>query len=60
MADGSLKPHENTDNLFFGKFNSGDFLVKMEVGQTYVFKTVGYRVPWLSCFPNIISANLVP
>lgn len=59
MPDGSLKPHANEDNLFSGKFNSGDFLVKMEVGQTYNFKTVGYRIPWLSFFPNIISATLV-
>jgi len=59
MPDGSLMPHENTDNWFFGKFNSGDFLVRLEVGQTYSFKTVGYRIPFLSCFPNIISATPV-
>lgn len=59
MPDGSLMPHENEDNLFFGKFNSGDFLVQLEVGQTYSFKTVGYRIPFLSFFPNIILASPV-
>jgi hypothetical protein len=57
MPDGSLMPHENADNLYFGKFNSGGLMVSLEVGKTYTFKTVGFRIPFLSCFPNIISAD---
>ena len=38
--DGSApQPYENEDNIFFWKFNSGDFLVGLTVGQTYEFHT---------------------
>lgn len=59
MSDGSQIPFENEDNIFFGKMNSGDFLVKLEVGKTYQFKSVGYRIPFLSRYQNILSATLI-
>jgi len=46
---------ENEDSLWYGKWNSNDFIVDIEVGNTYQFFLVGYRVPFLSAFPNIVS-----
>lgn len=46
--------YANMDNWLAGKFNSGDFLVRLEVGKTYKFTSVGWRIPWLSLFPNLI------
>jgi hypothetical protein len=59
MEDGRLLPYSNEDNWYFGKFNSGDFQVKLEVGKTYEFFTSGYRVPFRSLFPNIVRAELI-
>ena len=46
---------ENKDSLWYGKWNSNDFIVDIEIDNTYQFFLVGYRVPFLSSFPNIIS-----
>jgi hypothetical protein len=46
---------ENTDSLLRGKFNSSDIYAKIEVGKTYEFTVVGYRIPILSNYENIIN-----
>lgn len=46
---------ENTDSLLRGKFNSSDVYAKIEVGKTYEFTVVGYRIPILSNYENIID-----
>lgn len=53
--DGTIFPCSNEDNIFFGKLNSGDYLMSLEVGAKYNFKTVGWRIPILSAFPNIVE-----
>jgi len=52
-------PYCNNDNLFYGKFNSGDFLVSLEVGSSYTFTSVGLRVPLFSMFPNIVRYGAI-
>lgn len=47
------------DAPFVGHFNSADTYAAITPGHRYVFDTLGYRVPWLSDFPNIISATEV-
>lgn len=49
--------YENEDAWFFFKWNSGDLLRDLNVGQHYRFHTYGWRVPFFSWFPNIISAK---
>lgn len=46
---------ENTDALFFGKFNSSDFQNKLDAGNTYEVRVSGYRVPFLSMYRNIVT-----
>ncbi len=48
---------ENTDTLWFFKFNSGDVQGSIHVGETYTFRVYGWRIPFLSSYRNIISAE---
>jgi hypothetical protein len=59
MADGQqdLVVYENEDAWFFLKWNSGDILRDLNVDGRYTFHTYGWRVPFLSWFPNIVSAT---
>lgn len=49
--------YENEDAWFFLKWNSGDILRDLNVGERYSFHVYGWRVPFLSWYPNIISAT---
>lgn len=40
-----------------GQFASADLYADIENGATYEFTTIGWRVPFLSMFPNIIEAT---
>ena len=46
---------ENTDTWFRGKFNSSDIYAELEVGKTYEFTVVGYRMPIFNAYENIIE-----
>jgi hypothetical protein len=46
---------EITDSMWVGRFNSSDFYGRIEVGKTYKVKVIGYRVPFLSWYRNIIE-----
>lgn len=46
---------ENTDEVFVGKFNSSDFYRVIKVGTKYEFRTIGFRIPFLSMYKNIIG-----
>ena len=46
---------KNTDSLLRGKFNSSDIYAELEIGTTYEFTVVGYRIPILSDYENIIE-----
>ena len=35
------------------RFNSADIYGRIQVGETYIFKSYGYRIPWMSSFWNI-------
>ena len=46
---------ENTDVLWFWKWNSSDVQGKLKANDTYNVKVVGWRVPFLSMYRNIIE-----
>lgn len=46
---------ENDDNLLRGKWNSSDFYNEIKEGKTYKFTLIGWRVPFLSWYKNIIK-----
>lgn len=48
---------ENTDSLFAGKFNSSDLYGYLRAGQACRFRVLGFRVPFLSMYRNVISAS---
>jgi len=46
---------EDTDSFPYRKFNSSDFYALLELGETYKLRVVGYRIPFLSRYQNIIE-----
>jgi hypothetical protein len=48
---------ENTDSLWYWKWDSADVQNELEVGQTYTVKVYGWRVPFLSMFRNVVEVN---
>ena len=45
----------NTDEIFRGKLNSSNIQGALKEGKTYKIVVVGFRIPLLSCYENIIS-----
>ena len=39
------------------RFDSADLYGRIKVGETYIIKSYGYRVPWASTFWNIQSVT---
>jgi hypothetical protein len=58
-VDGETKVFENTDALFAGKFDSSDMYADIQRGKIYKFKTIGFRIPFLSSYENIIKISEV-
>lgn len=50
---------ENTDEWLCGKFNSSDIYGMIKVGDTYEFTVIGFRIPFLSAYQNIIEVKLI-
>lgn len=46
---------ENTDEWLCGKFNSSDIYGRIKIGDTYEFTVIGFRIPFLSKYQNIIE-----
>lgn len=51
--------YQNTDSLIEGKWNSSDVYGKIREGECYRLETYGWRVQFLSWYPNIVSAQPV-
>jgi hypothetical protein len=50
---------QNTDTIWALKFNSSDIYGKIQRGQVCKFELTGFRVPFLSMYRNILSAECV-
>jgi len=48
---------ENTDSLWYWKWNSSDIYGKIKKGEEYNFKVYGWRIPFLSMSRNIINSS---
>lgn len=57
--DGESLVFENTDSLFHGKFNSSNVQGKLKEGKTYELTVVGFRIPILSSYQNIVNVEEV-
>ena len=53
IVDSDDNSYEITDLLLIGKFNSSDLYSQMKIGETYNIETTGYRIQFLSRYPNI-------
>jgi hypothetical protein len=54
-AGGEKEVFEDTDTLWFGKFNSSDIYGDLKTCHTFNAKVNGWRVPWASAYRNILS-----
>jgi len=50
---------EVEDAMMRGNFASADLYADLDEGTTYEFTTIGWRLPFLSMFPNIIESTPV-
>lgn len=48
------------DSLIGMSYDTADKYGQIEVGKTYQFHTLGWRIPFLSEFPNITEINEAP
>ena len=53
--NGEVLVFENADNIFRGKFDSSNIQGELKIGCTYNITVVGYRIPFLSMYQNIIE-----
>ena len=49
----------NEENFWFGKWNTRDLFNQLKTGGTYKIKYYGWREPFFSTFPNILSVEEV-
>ena len=57
--NGNSLVFENTDCFIRGKWDSSNIQGQLKVGNTYKVTVVGYRVPFLSWYQNIINIEEV-
>ena len=48
---------EDTDTLWYLKFNSSDVYNDLDIGKEYKLDVYGWRIPVLSAYRNIIRIN---
>lgn len=55
LVFGRNEVYQNTDSFPLLKFRSSDFYRDIQVGKTYRFKVVGWRIPLFSTYRNIVG-----
>ena len=55
LESGETKTFAISDNLIKWRWNSSDVYAEIEVGKTYQLEVIGWRVPILSRYENIIK-----
>lgn len=49
--------YQVTDTILFGRFDSSDVYGRLDEGETYQGRVAGWRVPFLSRYPNLIEVG---
>jgi len=57
MVYADRETFQNSDSLWYLKWNSADVHGRLMPGQTYTFKVYGWRVPFLSWFRNVVEVQ---
>jgi hypothetical protein len=55
VQGGKSTTYEIEDTLVGFRFNSSDVYSALKSGRTYKLEIMGYRIPYLSMYPNILS-----
>lgn len=53
--DGKIRTFRLEDNLWVLQFDSADKYAEIEIGQTYNFTVIGWRIPFFSAYENIVG-----
>lgn len=56
---GNVVVYKNTDEFLRGKWDSSTMQAELEVGETYDVVLVGYRIPFLSMYENILEIERI-
>lgn len=51
--------YENTDSFWNGKFNSSDLYAQIQANHKYNCDVIGWRVPFFSWYPDVLSCKEV-
>ena len=54
-GNGALEVLENTDSIYFLKFNSSDVYANLQPGDRINARVFGWRIPFMSWYRDIIS-----
>ena len=57
VVDSEGNVYKNVDSWYFLKFNSTDVYNQLVVGKTVTVTITGWRIPFYSEYPNIISVR---
>jgi len=57
LENGETRVFMIEDSFFKFRFDSSDAYAQIKVGQTYDIKCIGWRIPFLSEYENIITFN---
>lgn len=53
--NGETRVFSMEDTLIKGRWNTADDYAEIEVGETYTFTVIGWRIPFISEYENIIK-----
>lgn len=53
--DGETRVFSMEDTLVKGRWNTANDYAEIEVGETYIFTVIGWRIPFMSEYENIIE-----
>lgn len=53
--NGETRVFSMEDTLIKGRWNTADDYAEIEAGETYTFTVIGWRIPFLSEYENIIE-----
>lgn len=55
LEDGETRTFSIEDSLFKGRWDSSDAYAEIEIGKTYEIEVIGWRIPFLSQYENIMT-----
>lgn len=57
LENGETKTFSIEDSIFNWRWNSSDVYADIEIGKTYEIEVIGWRIPFLSEYENIMTVS---